>query len=507
MNDQLISIAGCGPEARYTSKPPFDPDAPFPENPFPLRIGGEPNRAYWGVRESLRLLGLDRSNFGTPAWNPLGSLVRPGDCVFLKPNMIRQAHEHCDDWEYVITHGSVVRAVLDYVFIALQGQGTVMIGDGPQTDSRFEQIVERMGLAEIQALYRTHKQFAIQIIDLRNEYWVERDGIYVKRIMLQGDPRGKVAVDLGGASMFSELDGQGKQYYGAYYDIRETNRHHCDGRHEYAVSRSPLTADVFINLPKLKTHKKCGLTVNLKSLVGINADKNWLPHYAFGSPGTGGDQFDKQTRRRGLENTVVRTVKSWLSAGSPFARSISRKTKKLAYGVFGSTDEVIRSGNWHGNDTVWRMCLDLFRILLYSDKDGRMGDTKSPKRYFCVVDGLVAMEGNGPMAGTPKRTGIILSGTNPVAVDLACATVMGFDFRRLPIINRAFEDHLYPLAHFQPSDVTCASNEQKWSGQVLNWEPDALFRFQPHFGWRGHIESEPGVCSVHAEDNAPMRIS
>ncbi len=40
------------------------------------------------------------------------------------------------------------------------------------------------------------------------------------------------------------------------------------------MSKSPLVADVFINLPKLKTHKKCGLTVNLKSLVGINANKN-----------------------------------------------------------------------------------------------------------------------------------------------------------------------------------------------------------------------------------------
>lgn len=50
-------------------------------------------------------------------------------------------------------------------------------------------------------------------------------------------------------------------------------------------------ADVFINLPKMKVHKKTGVTLSLKNLVGINADKNWLPHYSGGSPRNGGDQF------------------------------------------------------------------------------------------------------------------------------------------------------------------------------------------------------------------------
>ena len=93
--------------------------------------------------------------------------------------------------------------------------------------------------------------------------------------------------------------------------------HQHAGRHEYAISRSPLEADVFISIPKLKTHKKCGITVNLKGLVGINANKNWLPHYSFGAPEDGGDQFDKGSLKTKFENWIVVPAKTWASSDSP----------------------------------------------------------------------------------------------------------------------------------------------------------------------------------------------
>src|ERR1035437_5753648 len=123
---------------KYPQLVPFHPSELWPEYVFGCRYLGEGNDAYCAVRETLGLLGLDRANFGTSAWNPLKKLVRPGDHVFLKPNMIAHRHQLNDDWEYVITHGSVIRAVVDYVFIALQGEGKITIGDAPQTDSNFE---------------------------------------------------------------------------------------------------------------------------------------------------------------------------------------------------------------------------------------------------------------------------------------------------------------------------------------------------------------------------------
>jgi uncharacterized protein (DUF362 family) len=470
---------------QYPEHPPFHPAVEYPETPVRIATS-EQNSAYDCVRELFQLSGYDAPAFGTPQWNPLGWLIRPGDTVFLKPNMIAHKHAHSADWNYVITHGSVVRAVVDYTYVALQGNGRVIIGDGPQCDSRFDLVVSEMGLRAIQELYWEKKGFEIEIIDLRDEFWVERDGIYLETVRLPGDPRGSFSVDLAGDSMFAELDGQGKLYYGAFYNVEETNAHHHDGRHEYAISRTPVAADVFINLPKLKTHKKCGITVNLKSLVGINANKNWLPHYAFGAPSAGGDQFADESAKGRLENSIVLAAKRRLLKQNPVFKQLARKLKRVGYKIFGNNEQVVRSGNWHGNDTVWRMCLDLNRILMYASPNGTMRDTA--KRHFSIVDGIYAMEGNGPVAGTLKRAGLVVGGSNPVAVDAVCSKLMGFDFRKLPLVQRAFERHAYPLADFAPEDVRVRSNVKSWNRPLCNLEISSAFAFKPHFGWTDHVE-------------------
>src|SRR5262249_52952302 len=153
-------------------------------------------------------------------------------------------------------------------------------------------------------------------------------------------------VNLAHDSVFSENDGLNKRYYGAFYDVSETNEHHSNGVHEYMISRTALESDVFINLPKLKTHKKVGVTLNLKNLVGINGNKNWLPHYALGSPAENGDQFPSATTRGKLENSVVLSAKRLLLTKTPLVSLVARKLKGLGYAVFGGTEEVIRSGNW-----------------------------------------------------------------------------------------------------------------------------------------------------------------
>jgi uncharacterized protein (DUF362 family) len=471
----------------YPEHPPYHPPARYPEFPGTTALD-EANTAFTAVRDALALLGLDRERFGTPAWNPFKDLVRPGDKVFLKPNMIAHRHLLKDEWDSVITHGSVIRAVCDYVHLALEGKGAIWIGDAPQTDSRWNLLMERMGLAAIQAWYRDHHRFEIEILDLRDEHFVEKDGIYVETVKLAGDPRGSVAIDLANDSMFRELDARGKRYYGAYYDWKETNAHQRTGRHEYAISKSPLTADVFIGLPKLKTHKKCGITVNLKGLVGINANKNWLPHYAFGAPEDGGDQFQKSSLKTRFENWIVVPAKRMLLSDVPLAKSIARRTKRVGYDLFGSNEEVIRSGNWHGNDTVWRMSLDLNRILTYGAGDGTMRLAGQVKRFFSVVDGIVAMDGDGPQGGNRRAEGLVIAGDNPVAVDATCARLMGFDPQKLALVRAAFLPHRWPLFDGDEADISPFSNVPAWSRPLAAWRPEDSLRFKPHFGWTGTIE-------------------
>ena len=46
--------------------------------------------------------------------------------------------------------------------------------------------------------------------------------------------------------------------------------------------------------------------------------------------------------------------------------------------------------------------------------------------HFVIADGIVAMEGNGPLNGTPRPLGKIVLADDPVAADATCARLMGF---------------------------------------------------------------------------------
>jgi uncharacterized protein (DUF362 family) len=56
---------------------------------------------------------------------------------------------------------------------------------------------------------------------------------------------------------------------------------------------------------------------------------------------------------------------------------------------------------------------------------------------FAIVDGIVGMEGNGPIQGTPKSCGVLVFGSDPVAVDATCCRVMGLIPERVKYLSGA----------------------------------------------------------------------
>ena len=173
--------------------------------------------------------------------------------------------------------------------------------------------------------------------------------------------------------------------------------------------------------------------------------------------------------------------------GRPLLSRLFVPLKKMARLFFGDTQKVIRSGNWHGNDTCWRMVLDLNKCLF--DFDGAGQPREKPLRYLAIVDGIIGGEGNGPMSPDAKPCGVILAGTHPAAVDMAAATLMGFDWQKLRLLKNSFEIQKRSFIPFQPSDINLASNKQEWDGPLS--QARALFAFRPHFGWVGAIEQQP----------------
>src|ERR1700682_2925822 len=59
------------------------------------------------------------------------------------------------------------------------------------------------------------------------------------------------------------------------------------------------------------------------------------------------------------------------------------------------------------------------------------------KPDFAIVDGIVGMEGNGPIQGTPKACGALIFGDDPVAVDATCCRVMGLAPERIKYLASA----------------------------------------------------------------------
>ena len=495
-----------GGSAHYPSQPPFAPSRPYPDYTFG-NPRSESNDAYDGVRNCFHLAGLDAARFGTSEWNPLAELIHPGETVLLKPNMVHQRHPRDPEgWRYVITHGSIIRAVSDYVWKAIGPTGKIIVADAPQTDASFSEMVRLLGLDRIRDFYRD-RGLRFEVIDLRQEEWTTRGEVVVDRRKLPPNPYGAVAFNLGDASEFNGHAGSGS-YYGADYDARVVNHHHTGGRHEYLIAGCAIHCDVVFSLPKWKTHKKAGITASLKNLVGVNADKNWLPHHTEGSPQRGGDEHPNPDLKHQTERKLaaaVRTFSHRVPVVGPWVHQVARRAGKP---VFGDTEDVIRSGNWFGNDTIWRMCLDLNKLVFYGNADGSLRDPlpHNRKRHYVLVDGILAGQGRGPLNPDPVPAGVLLFGTHPPSVDAACAYLMGFDPEKIPIVSRAFQCSEYPLSGHGWRDITLRSNRLEWNLPLVNISNSETLHFEPHFGWKGHVEQDsPPAAPVQESREVAQR--
>ena len=59
------------------------------------------------------------------------------------------------------------------------------------------------------------------------------------------------------------------------------------------------------------------------------------------------------------------------------------------------------------------------------------------KPHFAIVDGIVGMQGDGPIMGDPKQVGVLVMGCNLPAVDATCCRIMGIDPYKVSYLERA----------------------------------------------------------------------
>lgn len=486
-DDRRVSIVHS--EGDYPSEFPYHPYERYPEYSGPL--SAEPNFAYPAVRKCLRLLGYDSGHYGTADWNPLGSIVKPGDHVFIKPNLV--THEYRKSCNQngnifsIITHPSVIRPIVDYVAIALKGKGKITIGDNPCVDANFQEILDQTGLDRLAQYACETWNIPCSVHDLRPRITEDLKyyGFKSHTTPQPGDPLGTVTVDLGKKSYFHDVNPM--LFRGAFSNRWETIAHHSSGHHRYSFSRSIYDADVFISVPKLKSHHKVGATLNLKGLVGTIAEKNQLVHWRIGFPNIGGDEYPRAHRMSDHGRLILQhLLRDSIPEGPYLAmQGVANKLKLPSLLELKHKDphEKYR-GAWEGNDTCWRMVADLYNILI---KDTPAVRARTP-RFFSIVDGIWGGDKNGPFCPDMKRAHVVIGGEDLMAVDCVTTRMMDYHIDQIRYLKALMREH-----HFELNQIIPISED--FQTHDFFKSDESYLAFEPPTGWPHlAIEHQTSAC-------------
>lgn len=88
-----------------------------------------------------------------------------------------------------------------------------------------------------------------------------------------------------------------------------------------------------------------------------------------------------------------------------------------------------------------------------------IGATRTPD--LAIVDGIIGMEGDGPLNGTPKPMGVLVMGTDLVAVDATCCRLMQLDPERIGYLVLGQRKKLGLLAEAQIQQLGETISERK----------------------------------------------
>lgn len=471
---EIVAVESCDPS--YPKKP-FNPPTIYPEfENFETDIDPT-NNVYGAVRNVLQNLELDKDNFNKKSWNPFKELINEKSNIVIKPNLVFDDHPLGKEGVLsMITHASIIRPIIDYIILTNKNCN-ITICDVPLQSANWKKIIENNGLKDLVEYYKK-KNIEISLLDLRYEVAVRnKEGFYYKKIKKAKDPKGYVTVNLGKNSYIQDIIKDYKKLEITDYGLGTVSKHHNPNKNEYLIPKTILEADFFINIPKLKTHRKAGVTLSLKNLIGINGDKSWIAHHRRGI-----DEYPELYIKEYLKWRINYYMKiyapKWFNT---FIRKIYRilflKGKTLKEHSM-KTGGTVMEGNWYGNDTIWRTILDLNNIIFFADKEGKMHKNQQ-RKYLSIIDGVIGMEKEGPMDGYPKKSGIIVGGFHPVATDYVATKLMGFDYKKIPQIKQGLQEKYFGLTNFTKTNITVNSN--------INWEKLNL-KFIASKGWKGHCE-------------------
>jgi uncharacterized protein (DUF362 family) len=336
--------------------------------------------------------------------------------ILLKPNWVKHSSKITDDI-CLRTNDNFLLAALEVILE--KSPSSVIIGDAPIQGCRWNETVTEILSKKIHELSKKY-QIPVQIKDLRratlkplSDYVIFnlKDKSYLEPITSMERNRFRVT----------------------NYDPSKLVDSHKHGTHKYCVAKELFEADVIISMPKIKTHQKSGITGALKNIVGLNGDKDFLPHHRLGGTGFGGDCYPGKSYLRYCSELALDMANAKRGTVAYF---LWTKVASLFWRLSFPKDVHSLEAGWYGNDTTWRMVMDLNLIAFYGKPDGSLSD-KRQRCIYSLCDGIIAGQGNGPLNPEPLPLGIVSFTDSPEINDIAMAILMGFDYRKLPLLTEA----------------------------------------------------------------------
>jgi uncharacterized protein (DUF362 family) len=347
--------------------------------------------------------------------------------LLLKPNWVKQPFRQDDDI-CLCTHNNFILAVLELVL--KRKPAAVLIGDAPIQGCYWERLITKDFTDRLQLLSEKYN-IPVTVKDFRRVFF---DTVTNKLDDQRNPMSNYIIFDVGKKSYLEPITVPGKKIFRvAQYNPDKFTDTHRPGMHKYCIIKELFNADVVISLPKIKTHQKTGLTGALKNIVGFNGDKDYLPHHRVGGTKMGGDSYPGKNR-----------VRYWAELAMDNAnRNMGNILYKIWFKISTSLWALSLPGKehqwhaaWYGNDTTWRMVMDLNLIINYGREDGTLADT--PQRFlYSFCDAVIGGQGDGPLSPDPLNLGVMSFTDDSTANDICMATLMGLPLDKLPLLTAA----------------------------------------------------------------------
>lgn len=359
----------------------------------------------------------------------LGREAIQGKKILLKPNWV--SHNRKENDEICLrTNDLFLLAALE---IFLENKpASIIIGDAPIQGCYWESILNSPFVHAIEKLSNKYS-IPVTIKDFRRvTFDPNQNNPTTERNPLSN----YVIFDLGKDSYLEPISSTKNIFRVTDYNPDRLAESHTIGKHKYCITKELFEADLVISMPKIKTHQKAGITGALKNIVGLNGDKDYLPHHRIGGVGFGGDCYPgknilRRTAEWALDNANRYQGKKRyrllrLGALVSWKLSMPKQTHHLG-------------AAWHGNDTVWRMVMDLNKIIIFGKNDGTFSN-EPQRELYSLCDGIIGGQGDGPLNATPLPLGIISFSNNSSMNDICMAQLMGFDIQKIALLRSAYQD-------------------------------------------------------------------